>query len=43
MENNINKAFAEVYDIIMHLGPELKNKISTKFIEAIKINRDKRI
>ncbi len=43
MENNINKAFAEVYDILMHLGPELKNKVSTKFIEVIKTNRDIRI
>lgn len=40
MQNTINKAFAEVYDVTMHLGSELRNKISSKFLDVIEKNRD---
>ena len=35
MSNTINQAFSEVYDITMHLGQDLKNKILPKFMEVI--------
>lgn len=41
MENTINQAFAEVYDIIMHLENDLYKKIPKSFIELVEQNRDK--
>lgn len=41
MENTMNQAFAEVYDIIMHLEKDLYNKIPKSFIELVEQNRDK--
>lgn len=38
--NSINNAYAEVYDIILHLNNNLKSKIPSKFIEIIKENRN---
>lgn len=43
MVNTINQSFSEVYDIVMHLEPELIKKIPKKFIDMIKTNRDLRI
>ena len=40
MSNIINHAFDEVYDVTMHLGLELRNKISSKFLDVIEKNRD---
>lgn len=40
MPNTINQAFTEVYDVTMHLGSKLRNKISPKFMEVIEKNRD---
>lgn len=41
MENTISQAFAEVYDIIMHLEKDLYNKIPKSFLELLEKNRDK--
>ena len=38
--NQINNAYAEVYDIILHMDANLKNKIPYKFIKIIKENRN---
>ena len=43
MSNTINQAFSEVYDITMHLGQDLKNKILPRFMEVIEKNRDTRL
>ena len=41
MENTLSQAFAEVYNIIMHLEKELYDKIPKSFIEFVEQNRDK--
>ena len=41
MENTMSQAFAEVYDIIMHLKKDLYNKIPKSFLELLEKNRDK--
>lgn len=38
--NSINDAYAEVYDIILHMEMSLRKKIPYKFIEVIKENRN---
>ena len=38
--NNMKIAFTEVYDIINHMEPELKDKIPKKFVNMLKQNRD---
>ncbi len=43
MQSTINQAFSEVYDITMHLGQDLKNKILPRFMEVIEKNRDTRL
>ena len=40
MENTINQAFSEVYDILMRLEKGLYDKIPKEFITAIEKNRD---
>ena len=40
MEDSMNKAFAEVYDIIRHMDKEIIDKIPKKFIKFIYDNRD---
>ena len=41
--NTLNKAFAEVYDIILNMEEGLYSKIPKGFIKMIKDNRDMRI
>ena len=41
MLNNIKQSYSEVYDIIKNIGPELENKIPSKFIDVLEQNRDK--
>jgi len=41
MDNTLQQSFAEVYDIIMHFGNTLYNKIPKSFIDFIEQNRDK--
>lgn len=43
MQSTINQAFSEVYDITMHLGTDLRNKILPRFMEVIEKNRDTRL
>ena len=43
MVKTMNQAFSEVYDIVMHLEPELIKKIPKKFIDMINQNRDFRV
>jgi len=38
--NKLKPAFTEVYDIINHMEPELKDKIPKKFVNLLKQNRD---
>ena len=40
MENTINQAFSEVYDIIIHMKKYLVNKIPIDFLKMIEQNRD---
>lgn len=40
MQDNTQKTFSEVYDIINHMEENMKNKIPTKFIKFIESNRD---
>lgn len=43
MEDTINQAFSEVYDIINHMERSLYNKIPRGFINMVYKNRDTRI
>lgn len=43
MENTINQAFSEVYDIINHMEKSLYNKIPQEFIKMLYNNRDLRL
>lgn len=43
MVNTINQSFSEVYDIVMHLEPELIKRIPNKLIDMIESNRDLRV
>lgn len=40
MNNSINQAFTEVYDIIIHMEDEIIKKIPQNFLNIIKNNRD---
>ena len=43
LNNKLNKAYCEVYDIVQHLEPEILKKIPQTFIDVIEKNRDQRI